>query len=75
MILDPNLPLVLQALYAHEINVGMQSFYDGGWQVWIGDEMNGRRAEESFEREDFHEIPAWLMRAATRLYPNAASTH
>jgi len=36
-----DLSQILRALYAHEINVGMQSFWDGGWDVWFGDDMNG----------------------------------
>lgn len=66
---------VLQTLYIHEINCGMQSFFDGGWKVWIGDEMNGIRLEESFERDDFNDIPAWLLKTAQELYPNARSLH
>jgi hypothetical protein len=32
---------ILQALYASEINVRIESFWDGGWTAVLGDEMNG----------------------------------
>ena len=32
---------ILQALYASEINCRIESFWDGGWIGWLGDEMNG----------------------------------
>jgi hypothetical protein len=31
----------LQAIYDSEINVRIESFWDGGWRVAVGDEMNG----------------------------------
>lgn len=31
----------LQKMYDSEINVGIQSFWDGSWTVWLGDQMNG----------------------------------
>lgn len=66
---DCTLETVLAALYRNEINCGLSSFWDGGWTVWIGDEMNGRRAEAEFDRGDLDKIPAWLADNAERLYP------
>lgn len=66
---DCTLDHVLEALYAHEINCGLQSFWDGGWTVWIGDPMNGQRATADFDRDQFDAIPAWLADNAERLYP------
>jgi hypothetical protein len=66
---DCALETVLGALYAHEINCGLQSFWDGGWSVWIGDDMNGVRAEADFQRDQLTDIPAWLADNAERLYP------
>ena len=60
---------ILRALYAHEINVGMQSFWDGGWDVWFGDDMNGRRTAEHFDPDSFDEIADWLKRTAEDYYP------
>jgi hypothetical protein len=34
---------VLQQLHDSEINAGVQTFFDAGMRVWIGDEMNGIR--------------------------------
>ena len=31
---------ILQALYSSEINCRIQSFWDGGWTGFLGDEMN-----------------------------------
>lgn len=63
------LETVFGALYAHEINAGLQSFYDGGWTAWIGDEMNGRRAEQTFWRDDLLKVAEWLAVTAEALYP------
>lgn len=32
---------ILQALYESEINCRVESFWDGGWTGWLGDETNG----------------------------------
>lgn len=64
-----DLHLILQALYDHEINCGMSSFWDNGWDVWIGDEMNGYRAERNFRPEEFDLIAQWLIEQTERLYP------
>jgi hypothetical protein len=44
---------LIQRLYDSEINLTVQfsSFYDGGFTVKIGDELNGFRAEEGAEME------------------------
>lgn len=52
---------VMQRLYNSEINCGLSSFWDGGWTVWIGDELNGRHAEALFDHVDFDKIPQWLL--------------
>ena len=63
------LEAVLDALYRHEINVGLQSFWDGGWEVWIGDDMNGHRAECNFTGDEIDEIVPWLIDCADKMYP------
>ena len=62
-----NLGSTMVALYALEINCGLSSFWDGGWTVWIGDEMNGHHAEWYFVQEDFGKIAPWLRSEAARL--------
>lgn len=42
-----NLRKVLLDLYASEINVNISCFWDAGWVIKLGDEMNGYRAEAS----------------------------
>jgi hypothetical protein len=42
-----DLECVLQQL--HEINAGVQTFYDAGMRVWIGDEMNGIQSETTIK--------------------------
>ena len=39
--------LVLEYLYSQEVNVRVESFFDAGWSVSIGDEMNGWTASTS----------------------------
>jgi len=65
-----NLSDVLSRLYASEINCGMQSFWDAGWDVWIGDEANGKRAIARSLNVD--EIPEWLHSAALEHFPQSA---
>lgn len=50
---------VMADLYGHEINCGMESFWDGDWSVWIGDFMNGRKLED-------HNVPLSLVPATLR---------
>lgn len=39
--------MVLKKLYASEINCSISCFWDNGWDVKLGDEMNGFKAEET----------------------------
>jgi hypothetical protein len=41
---------ILHQLHDSEINAGVQTFYDAGMRVWIGDEANGIQAETTIER-------------------------
>jgi hypothetical protein len=38
-----NLEAILRRLYKSEINITISVFYDGGFNVSIGDDMNGWR--------------------------------
>lgn len=62
----------IQALYGSEINCGVQTFFDRGFDVWIGDSLNGERAMESFAIEQEWAAAEWLDAAARRLCPNSA---
>lgn len=68
-----DLATVLSALYDHEINVGMQSFWDGGWTVWFGAGLawGDVKVEEHFSRDAaFGEIADWLVTTAESHYPS-----
>jgi hypothetical protein len=45
-----DLERILQQLHDSEINAGVQTFYDAGMRVWIGDEANGIQAETTINR-------------------------
>lgn len=58
-------------LYESEINCGLESFWDAGVTAWIGDEMNGRKAQQLFNSEDIAKIPDWIISKAKEIYPLA----
>ena len=58
---------VLYFLYACEINCRIQSFFDRGWEVRIGDAMNGFEASAEFDT--LEEVAVWLQETAVKLYP------
>lgn len=60
---------VMKALYNSEINVSISCFWDGGWDVKLGDKMNGYKAEDNFYRVD--EAASWLVNKAKKAYPNS----
>lgn len=64
---------VLDWIYSYEMNVGLQSFWDGGWTVWLGDELNGHYAEKDFLDEDFSKIPEWIRQSAEEQWTKWAS--
>jgi len=39
-----------QQLHDSEINAGVQTFFDAGMRIWIGDEANGIQAETTINR-------------------------
>ena len=58
----------MQKLYATEINCAVASFWDGGFTVSVGDEMNGFKESKTFEPGDLDSAGQWLMEAAARHY-------
>jgi hypothetical protein len=60
---------VADNLYGSEINFGIQSFWDGGWEAWLGDQMNGRKCQEINLKWD--EIPKWLHDNALVQFPES----
>ena len=75
----PDLEHILHQLHDSEINAGVQTFYDAGMRVWIGDEINGMRAETAINRTRAARLKwpegltaaSWLHETALRLYPNS----
>ena len=43
-----DIEIVMKKLYESEINCSISSFWDNGWAVKLGDEMNGFVAEGNF---------------------------
>jgi hypothetical protein len=76
----PDLEQILQQLHDSAINAGVQTFYDAGMRVWIGDEANGIRTETTIDRTANFAAPrkwpegvtaaSWLHQTALRLYPD-----
>src|SRR5260370_9547505 len=70
---------ILQQLHDSEINAGVQTFYDAGMRVWIGDEANGIQAEATINRTAAARLKwpegitaaSWLHETARRLYPDS----
>ena len=71
-----NLERVMQQLHDSQINAGVETFYDAGMRVWLGDTINGIQAETSIKPTG-HQWPAgvtaasWLHAEALRLYPQS----
>jgi hypothetical protein len=61
----------ITTLYVREINCGVETFWDGGMTVWIGDRINGHKVETTFSRQRMGEAAQWLLDEAARLYPGA----
>lgn len=59
---------VLQRLYDNEINFKVETFWDGGFDITLGDPMNGVDASTSVRT--WAEAEAWLAERAAALYPN-----
>ena len=68
---------VLQQLRDSEINAGVQTFFDAGMRIWIGDEMNGIQAETVINRTRAARLKwpeglsaaNWLHETALHMYP------
>lgn len=60
---------LMQRLYDSEINVWVISFYDGGFYVRLGDEMNGFRAEARLNT--WSDVEEWLAGIARIHYPTS----
>ncbi len=60
---------IMQELYDSEINVSISTFWDGGYDLKLGDDMNGFRAEGNV---DFWEqIEPWFTQKALEHWPDS----
>lgn len=60
----------MQYLYSHEINCGLQSFWDADFRVWLGGGPNGEDVATEVCSEDLDTAGPWLIKKAKELYPN-----
>jgi hypothetical protein len=59
----------MQRLYDSEINASIASFWNGGFDVKLGDQMNGFVATARLQTWD--EVERWLAAEAIRHYPGS----
>jgi hypothetical protein len=62
---------ILKKLYDSEINWKILTFWDGGVDVWLGDGLNGFKAQTCFEASEMDGIPQWLHEQALKFYPDS----
>jgi hypothetical protein len=58
-----------QQLYESEINFSVSCFWDGGFDVKLGDQLNGFAAEAHLDSWD--EVEPWLQSKAQLYYPES----
>lgn len=62
---------VFQRLYDLEINFSVSCFWDGGFEVGLGDDMNGWRATGNVRT--WEEVAPWLLANAMKFWPGCAA--
>lgn len=65
-----NLQRELKKLYDSEINVQISSFWDGGWYVQLGDEINGFQKPD-WDGCELKELVPAIRELAKKYYPNS----
>lgn len=60
---------VFQRLYDSEINASVDWFWDCGFEVSLGDHLNGIKAEKNLA--SWAEVEEWLEEAARRHFPDS----
>ena len=61
--------MILQDLYDSEINFSITTFWDSGFQVKLGDELNGFVASGC--AMEFSNVVEWLLVRAVEKYPDS----
>ena len=60
---------ILQRLYDSEINFEVSGFYDAGFDVRVGDHLNGFRVKDKVET--WANAEAWPREQALALFPDS----
>lgn len=68
-VIEDRTAAVLQDLYASEINYIIAAFWDAGFRVLLGDDLDGFLAET--RADTFTEAVRWLALAAIEHHPNS----
>jgi hypothetical protein len=61
---------ILRDLYESEINYSVSCLWDGGYDVRLGDDLNGWDAEVT-GLHSWRDIADWLKDSAIKLYPDS----
>lgn len=65
-----NLQAVLQDLYKSEINFNLSTFWDAGYTIQLGDDMNGFK-DESEMLDSLDDVAVELVRMTTKHFPDS----
>lgn len=60
---------VIQDLYHSEINFSVSTFWDNGFDVKLGDGMNGYKAEANLDRWGL--VEPWLIEQTIKHFPDS----
>ena len=60
----------LNDLYKSEINFSISCFWDNGFDVKLGDSINGFKVEENFD--SLYDAMQWLFNMTIKHYPNSS---
>ena len=71
--MKPSLLSVLCSLYASEINVSIciSSLWDEGWEVKLGDAVQGFKSQKTFANAELDQAAPWLAEQASLHYPES----
>ena len=60
MFMPSDLVKALRQLYESETNIEIACFWDVGWTVKLGDQLNGFFAQREFKNDELGELPGWI---------------
>lgn len=65
---------IIDKIYDSEINAKIQWFWDGGFDVCLGDDMNGWKATNTIILNTWKDVEVWLEEKAIEHYPESDFT-